>query len=347
MESTINPIMENNMSPMINNKLNHNHEYVNNIIESEKISHIKSKIVFSPLLKGEGDILAYFLRQFLFRAIKGYGIIAIRIKDVPHNFSAISNVLEDTSRIIANLKQVVIKSTLQERFTIKLIANESGDVMAQNFHTPEEVTIVNPQQYICHMTSATELEIECLVDQGYGYQEEESINNIDAHMWPIGVNFCPIINVHHVVQSLAAGRFVEMEQLHLYVETNGSIQPLDSIIIAAGRVHKVLGSFNKKSNANHHSHNHEVHIKQESTHQSTLDQQKSILSEDIEILKLKPRVYKRLKAEAIHKIRDLVTCSSEELKNIEGIGETSLNDINDSLREYNLSLNMVLSNWQE
>ncbi len=59
-----------------------------------------------PLESGYGMTLGNSLRRVLLSSLEGAAITAVRITDVPHEFTAMPGVREDVIQIILRLKQV-------------------------------------------------------------------------------------------------------------------------------------------------------------------------------------------------------------------------------------------------
>jgi len=105
------------------------------------------KIILDPLYKGYGITIGNLLRRILLSSIMGYGIYAIEIKDVSHEFSTINNVYEDIPEIIYNIKQIVIRGKL-DRDKIHLFVKGEKDVKAGDFDPNPNLEIVNPDLHL-------------------------------------------------------------------------------------------------------------------------------------------------------------------------------------------------------
>ena len=72
----------------------------------------------------------------------------------------------------------------------------------------------------------------------------------------------------------------------------------------------------------------------------TISGQNPVLGRSVSELGLKGKPRKIFPDAGIHTIRDVVTCSRVEILNISGLGETSVDDIENALRELGLTLGM-------
>ena len=83
-------------------------------ISEDEISSIRSKFTIEPLEPGFGYTVGNSLRRTLLSSIPGAAISSVRIDGVLHEFSTIPKVNEDVTDIILNLKELVIRSDLEE-----------------------------------------------------------------------------------------------------------------------------------------------------------------------------------------------------------------------------------------
>ena len=85
-------------------------EYINIAVPSkpEMINEDGNKGTYeiSNLYPGYGNTLGNALRRMLLSSIPGTAITAIRIKNVPHEFSAIDGVKQDALTVVINMKNI-------------------------------------------------------------------------------------------------------------------------------------------------------------------------------------------------------------------------------------------------
>ena len=91
-------------------------------IQEDTLTPTRSKFVIEPLQPGFGYTLGNSLRRTLLSSIPGAAISSIRIDGVLHEFSTIPKVTEDVTDIILNLKQIVVRSDVDEPVTAYLKA---------------------------------------------------------------------------------------------------------------------------------------------------------------------------------------------------------------------------------
>ena len=132
--------------------------------ENEERSY--AKVVVEPLEKGFGLTIGNALRRILLSALPGVAIQNIKFSEdlgIKHEFSAVPLVKEDVTEIILNLKLVAIKSTcLDDDFvkTVRLYKEGPAVVKAGDILCDSELSILNPDLYICTVDEGGKVDIE-------------------------------------------------------------------------------------------------------------------------------------------------------------------------------------------
>src|SRR5436190_418847 len=91
-------------------------------ISEEVVSQNRSRFTIEPLEPGFGYTVGNSLRRTLLSSIPGAAISSVRIEGVLHEFSTVPKVTEDVTDIILNLKELVVRSELDEPTTVYLKA---------------------------------------------------------------------------------------------------------------------------------------------------------------------------------------------------------------------------------
>ncbi|NQW45273.1 MAG: DNA-directed RNA polymerase subunit alpha, partial [Deltaproteobacteria bacterium] len=78
-------------------------------VERDSLTDTYGKFTAKPLERGFGITIGNGLRRILLSSLQGAAITAVRIDGSLHEFSALSDVLEDVADIILNLKEVRFK----------------------------------------------------------------------------------------------------------------------------------------------------------------------------------------------------------------------------------------------
>src|SRR5213078_2684007 len=117
-------------------------------ISEDVVSAVRSKFTIEPLEPGFGYTVGNSLRRTLLSSIPGAAISSVRIDGVLHEFSTIPKVTEDVTDIILNLKELVVRSDLEEPVTMYLKAKGPGEVTAGDISPPAGVDILNTDMHV-------------------------------------------------------------------------------------------------------------------------------------------------------------------------------------------------------
>lgn len=129
----------------------------------------RAVVTLEPFERGYGHTLGNALRRILLSSMIGYAPTEAQITGVVHEYSQIDGVLEDVVDILLNLKGVVFKLEGRDDVTLTLRKEGDGVVTAADFELPHDVSIVNPDHVIAHL-SGGRLEMQIKVEKGRGYQ---------------------------------------------------------------------------------------------------------------------------------------------------------------------------------
>src|SRR5918911_221733 len=139
-------------------------------IHEDASSPTRSKFIIEPLEPGFGYTIGNSLRRTLLSSIPGAAISSVRIEGVLHEFATISHVTEDVTDVILNLKELVVRSDVDEPVTVYLKAKGPGEVTAGDISPPAGVEILNPDLHIATVGKGGSLEMEMTVERGVGYR---------------------------------------------------------------------------------------------------------------------------------------------------------------------------------
>ena len=87
-----------------------------------------------------------------------------------HEFSTVPKVTEDVTDVILNLKELVVRSDLEEPTTMYLKAKGPAEVTAGDVALPAGVEILNPDLHLVIIGKGGALEMEMTVERGVGYR---------------------------------------------------------------------------------------------------------------------------------------------------------------------------------
>ncbi len=306
------------------------------LAEVNKLSETSAEFVIRPLYYGYGNTLGNSLRRVLLSSIKGAAITAFSIEGSTHEYAAIPGIREDVVDIMLNLKNIRFKAHTDAPIELDLeikgdkqSVDKDGDkrVVAGDIKLPSEVEIANPNQLICHIDDPKfVLKMHFVVETGRGYLtiENSSADRVHSDMIAVDAVFTPVLRVRYKVENTRVGQDTNLQQLTLTIDTDGTITPKDAFEEAAAILvnqYKALAGSTVV----------------ESTPAPGLnkDDDDSGLNVSIEDLELSARTANALLNNDIKTVRDLVTLSETDLRELKGFGQKALDEVKEKLTELN------------
>lgn len=305
------------------------------LAEVKNISDTQAEFVIRPLYYGYGNTLGNSLRRVLLSSIKGAAITAFSIEGSTHEYAAIPGIREDVVDIMLNLKNIRFKCHTDAPVELSLEikgdkqSEKDGDkrVIAGDIKLPAEVEIANPNQVICHIDDPKYvLKMHFIVESGRGYLtiENSSAERVHSDMIAVDAVFTPVLRVRYKVENTRVGQDTNLQQLTLTVDTDGTITPQDAFEEAAAILVNQYQALAGKTSV-------------ESAPAPGLndDDDDSGLNVSIEDLELSARTANALLNNDIKTVRDLITLSETDLKELKGFGQKALDEVKDKLTELN------------
>lgn len=285
-----------------------------------EVNALFSRFAIGPLKKGQGLTIGNALRRVLLSDLQGLAIAGVRISQVNHEFSTLPEVKEDVIDILLNLKQIVLKGFIKESFISRLSYHGPGIITAKNIELPEEVKLVEPNQYIATVNTSKIIEMELLIKIGEGYSITNGNNIGDLPEGFLGIDtvFMPVKKVNFFIETASNEASLDLESLILEVNTNGSITPIQAISSAAEILQNILSSLKITDSPLPIKAIKETNLTKET---NTFD---SILIEELE---LSVRAFNCLKRANIHTLADLLKYSQEELLEFKNFGQKSADEV--------------------
>jgi len=292
--------------------------------ENSATKSLSSKFSIESLYKGQGITIGNALRRTLLSDISGIAIVGVRISNVNHEFSIIPGVKEDVIEIFLNLKQLIFKGKIVEPSTFRLNFQGPGIITAGDIKLMAGLKFVDPQQYIATVNTPNTVEIEFFVQQGKGYSLSDTVKSLPQGFLPVDAIFMPVRKVNFFVEAAKNESLMEVEDLILEVQTDGSITPLHAINEATHILKDTLNSISLESLT-----------PQNLVLEETLIKEKPVSFKDalVEELELSVRAYNCLKRANIHTIGELLTYSQEELLEFKNFGQKSANEVCENLKK--------------
>lgn len=292
-----------------------------------------------PLERGFGITLGNALRRVLLSSLQGAAVTAVRFDGVLHEFSTLPGIIEDTTEITLNLKQVRFKLHGDGPKKGLFEAKGKGEVRAGDLKVDPEVEILNPDLHVATLNKDGDLRMEVEIDSGRGYVPADQHNQEDR---PIGVIpmdslFSPVLKVNYKVDQARIGQRIDYDKLTMEIWTDGSILPSDALAISAKILRDHFNLF--------------IHFEEpiEEEHEEEVDEgivkMREKLERSVEELELSVRSSNCLRQAEIRSIGDLVRKTEAEMLKYRNFGRKSLKEIQDVLQEMSLHLGMDVDQY--
>jgi DNA-directed RNA polymerase subunit alpha len=296
-----------------------------------------AKVVLEPLERGFGHTLGNALRRILLSSMSGCAIVEVEIDGVEHEYSTIEGIQEDVMEILLNIKCVSVVMEGRDETTVTLKAQGPGVVTAADIQCDSHVEVVNPEHVIATISGKKSLNMELRIVRGRGYQPSDARVSDDENRTigrlQLDASFSPIFKVSYSVDNARVENRTDLDKLVLELETNGTIDPEESIRRAATILQQQMAVF--------------VDLQGETAEEPEEKEEEidPILLRPVDDLELTVRSANCLKAESIYYIGDLIQRTEVELLKTPNLGKKSLTEIKDVLASRGLSLGMRLENW--
>lgn len=321
--------------------------YVNwrEMIKPEKLdvttTSTYGKFVCEPLERGYGITIGNSLRRIILSSIYGAAIVSVKFDDALHEYSVISDVREDVSEIILNLKELKLMVDDTEDKILTLQAKGEGSVTGADIISPDgRVEILNPEQHIATLSKNGVLNMTMVVKTGKGYALASANKDEDAPIGTIPIDsvFAPIKRVKYVVGTSRIGQKTDYDKLTLEVWTDGSVTPDDSVAFGAKILKEQMNPFI----------NFDEEMEPDDVEDNADDADRGFnenIYRSVDELELSVRSSNCLKNARIHTIYQLVQKTDGEMLKTKNFGRKSLNEIKEVLHTMELSLGMDLEGF--
>ena len=308
------------------------------IVDVQSLSPVHARVVMEPFERGYGHTLGNALRRILLSSMPGAAPTEVSIEGVLHEYSTIEGVREDVVDILLNLKGVVLKLHGRNETTLSLSKSGEGLVTAADIQTSHDVEIINPDHVIAHIAPGGKLDMQIKVELGRGYEPANTRPSAKEEGKTIGrilldASYSPVRRVSYQVESARVEQRTDLDKLIIDLETNGAVDPEQSIRSAARILMDQLSVF----------------ADLETTTVAPVEQKQLPVAPEllrpVDDLELTVRSANCLKAENIYYIGDLIQRTETELLKTPNLGRKSLNEIKEVLASRGLTLGMKLENW--
>jgi len=259
----------------------------------------------------------------------------VKISGVHHEFSSIPGVVEDTTDLILNLKEVRLKLHTDKTKTLTLKAKGPGEVTAKDIEADAEVEILNPDLHLATIDKNGKLELEMRARRGRGYvpSDKNKESGQPIGVVPIDAIFSPIRKVNFKVENARVGQDTDYDKLVLEVTTDGSLRPDDAVAHASKLLKDHLSIFIHLPEEEEEIPLAEEEMKKSPTYNENL-------LRSVNELELSVRAANCLKNAGIETIAEMVQKTESEMLKTKNFGRKSLNEIKEILGGMGLSLGM-------
>lgn len=294
-----------------------------------------STFVIEPLHTGYGMTLGNSLRRVLLSSIAGAAVTGFRIEGVSHEFTTVKGVKEDVVAILLNLKGIRFRLFSDEPQTLRLTKKGKGPVKAKDLQLNADVEVVNPNQVICTIDDdKSSVTMDILVEPGRGYRalDEQGGGKKVSDMIMIDALFTPVLRVRYKVENTRVGQATDLDKLLVTIDTDGSITPRDAFEEAAAILVNQYTALAGQTRV-------EASAPITSDDMVSMDDdgdEPSELMTSIEDLNLSARTTNALVNNDIHTIKDLLSLSDAELRDLKGFGNKALDEVKDKITELEL-----------
>ena len=299
--------------------------------EEESYRDNYGKVMVAPLERGYSITIGNSLRRVLLSSIEGVAITSVKIDGIQHEFSAVTGVKEDVTDIVLNLKQVNLKSNIQGLSkTFSVTIKDKAEVIAADLFPGPEVTVLNPKLHIATVSSGKTFQLELTVSRGFGYVPVSRMNRegVPISVIQLAASFSPVTRVSYYTENTRVGQRVDYERLNMEIWTTGAVSPKEAVAQATAILHR---HFNL--------------IAGEKTWDAASDVAK-LLPEGPETPNrglnefefFSTKILNVLKSAGVEKVKHLTAMTAQEVQNIDGLGEKSVQEVEKFLKKFKLSL---------
>lgn len=212
--------------------------YLSSTVSIKTVSEDQKSGVFEieGLFAGYGLTLGNAIRRALLSSLPGAAVTEFRIKNAPHEFSALPGIAEDAVEIMLNMKKLRFKIHTDEPQVVTLKIKGEKTVTAADILLNSEVEVINAEEVIATLTSKdAELDMEIKIEKGLGYSPVESRKEEKLAVGTIAVDalFTPVTKVNTKVEDMRVGERTDYNRLRVEIETDGTLSPSSALHKAA------------------------------------------------------------------------------------------------------------------
>lgn len=287
--------------------------------------------VFEPLERGFGTTIGNALSRVMLSNLPGSAIVGYAIQGEDASAIKYDCIQEDATMLSLNLKTVLISAESDQVETLHISKKGPAMITAADLICPESVEVVDPSQVICNLLEGQNLEMDVYVACGTGYkssQENQSDFHLGEDVVALDALFTPVRSATYLSEPARVGQDAKYDRVHLNVETNGSITPLEAIVKAAEIFGDSLEGLIAVS---------DIELNKTMMVQAVQEEEtKKVNTMMIEDLDLSVRSYNCLKRAGIQTVDELTQKTEDEMMHVKNLGKKSLKEVKDKMFQLGL-----------
>lgn len=299
------------------------------------------------LVPGYGYTLGNSLRRIILSSLRGAAVTAVKIDGISHEFATIDGIKEDVIVILLNLKNIRFNVTGDEPQKIHLSVKGPKVVTAADIKNNGSVEVMNADQYICEITGKSSLDIELTIEKGLGFVPRDQHHKQKAEIGSIFLDaiFSPIRRVSYDVEEMRVGDKTNFNRLRMTIETDGTITPREafekSVTTMIEQLAAIISVDSQKIIEDVQA-TFDIPSPQEKPSDDASEDDvvdvTDVLKNRIDTVGFSTRTLNALSAANIRTIGGIARKKTEDLLEIDGIGDKGITEIKEVLSQFNLSL---------
>lgn len=313
-----------------------NHIHTPGLVAVDDHNDNSATFTVEPLHNGYGNTLGNSLRRVLLSSISGAAVTSFKIEGVTHEFTTVPGVKEDVVDIMLNLKGIRFRVYGDDVQSLRIVKKGKGVVTAKDIQTNADVEVVNPEHVLATVDDdKANFTMDLTVEVGRGYRTiEEGTAKKASDMIALDAVFTPVLRVRYKVENTRVGQVTDLDKLLLTIETDGSITPRDAFEEASAILVNQYTALAGKTR---------VTVPEVTASSSAAigpdeaaGEESGALNTSIEDLSLTARTQNALVNNDIYTVKDLLSLSDAELRDLKGFGSKALDEVKEKLAELEL-----------
>ena len=306
------------------------------------------RFFIEPFERGFGTTSGNSLRRVLLSSLEGSAVTSIKIKGVDHEFTSIKGVMEDTTEIVLNVKNLVVRLNGQGPKIMNVSANKAGVITAANIVADPAIEIVDKSVVLATLTEDVNFEIEMVVENGRGYMPaSERMAVADRFDQEIGrilldAVYSPVTRVRYATENTRVGQRTNYDKLILEIWTDGTITPEMALVEAAKILRKHINPFVQYFELGEETVAEQIAEIESAVKKEVVDEELTHkFNTPLQELELSVRASNCLESVKVETVGQLAKMTEADLLKVRSFGKTSLREIKRKLADIGLSLGMT------